>query len=365
MLRLTKAYAPAKQGIRRRLASTGIGSCDLGAVAGYVGGMLSLSDYLDLTVEQARSQWGQILRRQPRPRQEQFTPVEAILCYGLFQIVDDPHRYGSASIRNAPPLVHELAALFVRPPTSITHKMMNLAGGARSRGGRSEPEFYARMRSNPDRFTHLYNLVLSAARDMAVGPDQMPDFLALEGFDYATLLGQEELLHADLSRVVTSLAAQQRTYRLGDPVDTERMIEKKVRIGQHKFAAEVMENFGFSCGFCGFAPRSIGGNRLLVASHIKPWAACDDRERVDHLNGVAACPTHDAAFDSGLLTVNGGLRVHRAPKLEASNRSDPGVDQYFGQSLKPKLIVPKRGQRPGDSYLEWHQEHVFQGVVAI
>ena len=241
--------------------------------------------------------------------------------------------------------------------------MMNLEGGARSRGGRFEPEFYAGMRSRPDHFTHLYNLVLSAARDMAVGPDQLPDFLALEGFDYASLLGQEELLHADLSRVVTNLVAQQRAHRLGDPADTEKMIEKKVRIGQHKFAAEVMENFDFSCGFCGFAPRSIGGNGLLVASHIKPWADCDDRERMDIRNGVAACPTHDAAFDSGLITINGGLRIHRASKLDSSNLVDPGVAQYFGQALHPELILPTTSERPRDSYLTWHRENVFQGVV--
>ena len=101
-------------------------------MAGYVGSVRLLSDYLDLTVEQAQSQWEQIRSRKkkgPGERQENFTPVEVILCYGLFQIVDDPHRYGSQSIRNAPPLVHELAGLFVRPPTSITHKMMNLEGG--------------------------------------------------------------------------------------------------------------------------------------------------------------------------------------------------------------------------------------------
>ena len=141
------------------------------------------------------------------------------------------------------------------------------------------------------------------------------------------------------------------------------MAEHEIRVGQHRFAKQVLENFDHSCGFCGFAPRSLPGNRLLVASHIKPWADCDDHERMDVQNGVAACPTHDAAFDSGLITVNGGLRVHRASKLEVSSRADPGVGQYFGQALKPELIIPEQGQRPGDSYLAWHRENVFQGTV--
>ena len=325
--------------------------------------MRSLSDYLDLTVEQARSQWSQILRRQPKPRQEPFTPVEAILCYGLFQIVDEPHKYGSASIQNAPPIVLRLAELFVRPPTSITHKMMNLEGGARNRGGKFEPDFYAEMRRDPSRFTQLYNMALSAAREMGVRPLDLPDFLMLEGIDYSDLLGQEELDHQELSRVVTNMAAQQRSRRLGDVGDTERVVEQKVRIGQHRFATEVLENFSYTCGFCGFAPNELRGNKLLVASHIKPWSVCDNKERVDVLNGVAACPTHDAAFDSGLITVNGGLRVHRAPKLEASTRADPGVEQYFGQALQSRLVIPEQGERPSDTYMAWHREHVFQGAV--
>ena len=336
------------------------------ATAGYVGRVRSLSDYLDLTVEQAQSQWEQILNREeksPGDRQENYTPVEAILCYGLFQVVDDPHRYGSVSIRNAPPLVHQLAKLFVRPSTSITHKMMNLEGGSRNRGGKFEPDFYAAMRRDPNLFTQLYNKVLSTAREMGITPQKLPDFLMLEGLDYSDLLGQDELNYQDLSRAVTTMAAQQRGRHVADLRETERLVEQKIRNGQHRFASTVLENFRYTCGFCGFAPKQLRGNKLLVASHIKPWAVCDDKERLDFRNGVAACPTHDAAFDTGLITVNGGLRVHRAPKLEASSRSDPGVDQYFGQVLRPKLVVPKRGQRPGNSYLEWHHEHVFQGVV--
>ena len=329
--------------------------------------MRKLSDYLDLTVEQARSQWEQILRRgskAPGERQENYTPVEAILCYGLFQIVDDPHRYGSVSIQNAPQIVHELASLFARRATSITHKMMNLEGGARNRGGKFEPEFYSAMRKDPSLFTHLYNIVLSTARDRGISPQLLPDFLSLEGFDYSDLLGQEELDHQELSRVVTNLTAQKRVRLLGDPAETERSVEQKVRIGQHKFATEVLKNFSHTCGFCGFSPQSLSGNKLLVASHIKPWADCDNNERVDMLNGVAACPTHDAAFDSGLITVNGGLRVYRASKLIISAQADPGVDQYFGQVLKSELVIPLQSQRPGDSYLAWHREHVFQGLVA-
>lgn len=323
--------------------------------------MRSLADYLDLTVEQARSQWAQILRREQRPRQETFTPVEAILCYALFFVVD-PHRYGGSSMHRAPPIVHQLAALFVRPPGSITNKMMNL-NGSRANAGAHEWRFFIVMATDPERFPALYNQVLEAARQMGIGSDRLPDFLSLDGITEQELLGQDELSSRTLEAVLVVKAAKKRTQLLAGEAETMRLVEQEVRLGQHRFAGAVLDNYAHSCGFCGFAPRSLPKQGLLVASHIKPWSVSDDKERLDPANGVAACPTHDAAFDRGLITVNGGLRVHRAPPLERSSRSDPGVDQYFGPSLLASLAVPESGERPGDGYLAWHNEHVYQGEL--
>ena len=156
-------------------------------------------------------------------------------------------------------------------------------------------------------------------------------------------------------------AAKKRVRSLAGDAETTRIAEQSVRLGQHRFAASVLENYGHSCAFCGFAPRSLQKHKLLVASHIKPWANSDDSERLDPRNGVAACPTHDAAFDTGLITVNGGLRVHRAPPLEESSRVDPGVDRYFGKILRPTLVVPDGGEPPDDTYLSWHRQHIYRG----
>ena len=324
--------------------------------------MRSLADYLELTVEQARSQWGQILRRQPKPRQEPYTPVEAILCYGLFFVMD-PHRYGGATMHSAPEILRELARLFLRPPGSLNNKMMNL-DGSRANAAAHEWTFFTEMAADPSQFLLLYNTTLLGARDMGIGVDRLPDFLSLDGITNFDLLGQDELSQRTLDTVLEVRAAKNRIRVLADDDETSRLVEHEIRIGQHRFAKSVLDNFAHTCGFCGFEPRSIPRNKLLVASHIKPWADCDDRERLDPLNGVAACPTHDAAFDTGLITVNGGLRVHRAPELETSVRADPGVDQYFGQALNPTLYVPERGQAPSDSYLSWHRERIFQGNIA-
>lgn len=323
--------------------------------------MRSLADYLDLTVEQARSQWGQILRRQPKRRQEHYTPVEAILCYGLFFVMD-PHRYGGGSMHRAPEILHVLAQLFVRPPGSLNNKMMNL-DGSRVNAGAHEWQFFKEMAADSGQFLYLYNTALLGARDMGIDVDRLPDFLSLDGVKNFDLLGQEELSQHTLNTVLEVRAAAKRIRHVAGDAETTRMVEHEIRVGQHRFAKSVLDNFNHACGFCGFEPRSIPRNKLLVASHIKPWADCDDRERLDPRNGVAACPTHDAAFDSGLITVNGGLKVHRAPQLATSVRSDPGVGQYFGPTLKPKLYVPEQGVAPDDSYLSWHREHIFQGEI--
>ena len=323
--------------------------------------MRDLADYLDLTTEQARAQWGQILRREPRPRQETFTPVEAVLCYGLFFVLD-PHRFGGASMHRAPEIVHQLARLFVRPPGSITSKMMNL-DGSRANAGAHEWRFFVELAADSSLFPALYNRVLLAARDMGVPPNALPDFLSLKDVDEFDLLGQEELAQHTFDKVVEIKAAKRRAKLLSGEEETTRLVEQSVRLGQHRFASAVLANYEHACAFCDFAPRSLTGDKLLVASHIKPWAVSDDGERVDPTNGVAACPTHDAAFDSGLITVNGGLRVHQAPTLQASSRTDPGVGQYFGQYMHVSLGVPKGGAPPGDHYLSWHREHVFQGSI--
>jgi putative restriction endonuclease len=321
-----------------------------------------LSDYLDLTPDQARLQWRQILRRAPRDRQEAFTPVEVVLCYALFFVVD-PHRYGGASIHRAPPIVHSLASLFVRTPGSINSKMMNL-DGSRKNAGKHEWQFFVEMATSPDLFPVLYNVVLLAAREVGIDSARLPDFLHIEGVRDFDLLGQDELSGSTFETVVALKAAKKRAQLLAsNEAETVRMVEQAVRLGQHRFASQVLDDYSHSCAFCGFAPKSIPGNRLLVASHIKPWADSDDVERLDPHNGVAACPTHDAAFDSGLITVNGGLRVHRSPGLKRSAAADAKVDAYFGDTLDARLLVPNGTDGPGRPYLKWHHEHIYQGEL--
>jgi len=105
---------------------------------------------------------------------------------------------------------------------------------------------------------------------------------------------------------------------------------------------------------------------MLVASHIKPWRISTASERLDAENGLSACPTHDVAFDTGLLTVNGGLRIHVKSTLALRVATDPAMKAAFGRPpLADRLLLPPAARAPKQRYLAWHQENVFGEAVGM
>ena len=40
---------------------------------------------------------------------------------------------------------------------------------------------------------------------------------------------------------------------------------------------------------------------------------------------------------------------------------DPGSDNYFETMLRAELVLPGEAVRPGEPYLEWHQERIYKG----
>lgn len=313
-----------------------------------------LETFLQLAESDARAQWERIAQREPRPRQERFLPVEVLLCYALFYVVD-PHRYGGANIHTLPANVQLLAGLLKRSPGSLTNKMLNL-DGSRPHGGRLEPALFAFLGAYPEEFIRLHRVVLMGA-DLAGVPLRELDPLA-GARDFA-LNGQDEIGTAELGQALTEAEENRLALRgIGLPEQaTERVIEQRVRLGQHRFARDVLQNYGFRCGFCDFTPRSLQGYGLLRASHVKPWSKSKGSERLQVANGIAACPTHDAAFDQGLLSVADDLTILRSPLLEQSVLRDVGVARQLGrEAITERLFVPEEGRPPKSSFLAFHRE---------
>jgi putative restriction endonuclease len=321
-------------------------------------------EYLEPTPQAAREQWRQIATRTDATsgRQVVFTPVETIMCLAAGILVDH-RKYGSSSAPRAAFPVPQLAALFHRPNSSILAKMANL-DGSRSHGGRYDLDVTAHLLGTPGLLGQMYCMLLAAARDAGIGPDQLPDFLGLEE-TAGDLLGQDELNQSDVETAVQQESRQFMQTSALEARVTEQLLVTKARVGQHVFAAAVLRNHGHRCVFCGLAVTAEGtrARRMLVASHIKPWQVSNADERLDKANGLAACPTHDVAFDTGLITVNGGLRIHI--KLEQTQAAciDPAAAAVFGRPpLRDQLLLPASATRPGEAYLAWHHQHVYRSV---
>lgn len=86
--------------------------------------------------------------------------------------------------------------------------------------------------------------------------------------------------------------------------ETERKSIIQSRIGQGVFRKSLFEKYHGHCIITG-----ISHPKLLVASHIKPWAVSSNKERLSVDNGLLLSATYDRLFDSGLITFDRQGRI--------------------------------------------------------
>ena len=79
---------------------------------------------------------------------------------------------------------------------------------------------------------------------------------------------------------------------------TEIVSTVQARRGQQFFRQAILNAYNVRCCISG-----INVPRLLITSHIKPWRDFP-RERLEPSNGLCLSTLHDAAFDSGLITLD-------------------------------------------------------------
>ena len=123
---------------------------------------------------------------------------------------------------------------------------------------------------------------------------------------------------------------------------------RKARIGQGKYRELLLEE----CPFCPIT--MISDDRLLIASHIKPWAVSTDKEKIDPQNGFMLSPLYDKLFDRGFITFTDDKHVQLSNWISAQNWKRIGIhDNDFFQAL------PINEARK--VYLEFHRKSVFKG----
>lgn len=133
----------------------------------------------------------------------------------------------------------------------------------------------------------------------------------------------------------------------------EKIQEKKPAIrysreGQDEYRRKLLEE----CPFCPIT--MINEESLLIASHIKPWAVSNSKERIDPNNGFILSPLYDKLFDCGYITFSDDKRVSISNWLSRQVKERIGIkeNQLF-------QFLPMNDFRA--SYLEYHRSTVFKG----
>lgn len=135
-------------------------------------------------------------------------------------------------------------------------------------------------------------------------------------------------------------------------IDKER--ETKIRIGQDFFRKAVVSSYESQCCITG-----INEPQLLIASHIKPWAASDElKERTNPRNGLCLNALHDRAFDKGLLTITKDYRILLSNKL-AQSKMDESTKLWLLSYNRKSIILPSRFL-PSKEFIEYHNDVIFQ-----
>jgi len=120
----------------------------------------------------------------------------------------------------------------------------------------------------------------------------------------------------------------------------------KARIGQGAYRQRLLEESS-ECIIT-----RVNDERILMASHIKPWSVSNDDEKIDHNNGLVLTPTYDKLFDQGFITFKDDGTIIISPYISPLNIKKLNLAQ--GR----KYIVSLTDKRK--EYLDYHREHIFK-----
>jgi HNH endonuclease len=126
---------------------------------------------------------------------------------------------------------------------------------------------------------------------------------------------------------------------------TSKSTVTESRVGQTKFRKDLLK-YWKTCAVTNFKIE-----RLLRASHIKPWSVANSTERLDTFNGLLLVPNLDALFDDGYISFNKLGHIMISSQLPET--------EYAGLGLATDMKLRKiNGAHV--PYLAFHFEHVFK-----
>jgi putative restriction endonuclease len=121
----------------------------------------------------------------------------------------------------------------------------------------------------------------------------------------------------------------------------------RARLGQAKYRKALLEE----CPFCPIT--MVGDDRILIASHIKPYSKSSAEEKYDPKNGFMFTPTIDYLFDQGFITFEDDKKILISPWL-----SKPTVSRLGLRDQATFPMLPTEGR---EKYLDYHRHSIFTG----
>lgn len=118
------------------------------------------------------------------------------------------------------------------------------------------------------------------------------------------------------------------------------------RVGQGQFRQALMKKYDGRCIITG-----IDHPSLLVASHIKPWAASTNEERLSVDNGLLLSATYDRLFDNGLITFDSSGKISLSSLIGESNKKRLNLQSGTIFQIKPSNKT--------NHFLQYHSDIIF------
>ena len=227
-------------------------------------------------------------------------------------------------INKTNPEIIRIAALLGRTPSSVVFKMGNL--------GHWDPSLQKR-----------------GVNGLSNGSKLDEEIVGKFCEDWEGLAVEAAKIEAQFAHSTEEIITQIDTLPPGD----ERVVSAKTRINQNFFREAVISAYSGKCCITGIAVPT-----LLVASHIKPWAASDPKtERTNPSNGLCLNALHDKAFDKGLITVLPNHEIRVSDKLKKEAETDTGI-AWLVQCDKQQIVLPHKFF-PSKEFLEYHNDVIF------
>lgn len=166
------------------------------------------------------------------------------------------------------------------------------------------------------------------------------------------MLFESEKILAGLEGTTVEQKYKKSLTHIGELKGEDRLREVQTRVNQNVFRKIILSNYDWKCALSG-----IDIPELLVASHIKPWAVCE-QERLNPENGICLSSLYDDCFDKGLIGFDSDYKVVMSRRI-TENCDKNYFANYFEPIRNRKLILPEE-HKPNQSFLEWHMDEVFQ-----